>query len=181
MQKWACRRTNGHTIESRLSPARDARTGIKQNKHSLVSFPRLSSSWRHAAIPFPGVCCNGANGGRRARERSGRRNGSTNWGDDREGRATPPKWVGEQRVRGLASARIAPGHGRPLPAPPLRGCMCSPGFSVLGFHPQLLGDRTRWRHGLTSRLYTTARATPTNHQLEGALALHAGVLGRSRT
>jgi len=95
---------------------RCTRTGIKRNKHSLVPFPRLSSSWRHSAIPFPGVCCNAANGGRRVREGSGRRSGSTNWGDDREGRATPPRRVGEQRVRGLASARIAPGHGRPPPA-----------------------------------------------------------------
>lgn len=99
-QKRVCRDINGHIIKLRLSPVRY--TSEHRTAHafprSITSFSSLLHSlWRHDAIPLPGVCCNAVNGDRRGCEgaRVIRGDGSTNWGDDREGRATLSRNGGE--------------------------------------------------------------------------------------
>jgi len=72
--------------------------------------------------------------------------GSTNWGDDREGRATPSWNGGERRgcmcKGGKFSSLCARAWALSL-SPPRSRIRAAPGFSVLvlGFQPRLLGNR----------------------------------------
>lgn len=118
------------------------------------------SSWRHDAIPLPGVCCNAVNGDQRCEGGSGRR--IHKLGRRQRGtRNTVEKWWGTvwvymqgERREGKFSSHCARAWAltlTPEEYPRLR-IRAAPGFSVLvlGFQPRLLGDRT-----MTSRTDVT--------------------------
>lgn len=138
-------------IKLRLSPVRD--TSEDQTAHafprSITPFSSLPrSSWRHDAIPLPGVGCNAVNRGRWCEGGSGRRIHKLGR-RQRRTRNTIEKWWGTvQEGKGVSLARTVPGHGPSLSPPKdTRDCVyvqlqvsaCS---CWMGFQPRLLGNRS---------------------------------------